>query len=161
MFAAHVRKNGDIQSVEEHCQHTAQIASVILSDHALMNTGYLAGLLHDMGKYSQAFHHYIMDGFHGKSVIKGSVVHTFAGVRLLLDMFHKNDGRSYSDIFCELIAYAVGAHHGLFDVVDEDMNSGFQYRREKHQEYLDFRKSMNEKNGKLLSACHFQKYMVY
>jgi hypothetical protein len=27
--------------------------------------------------------------------------------------------------------------------------------------YLDFRKSMNEKNGKLLSACHFQKYMVY
>lgn len=135
MFAAHVRKNGDIQSVEEHCQHTAQIASVILSDHGLMNTGYLAGLLHDMGKCSQAFHNYIMDSFHGNSVIKGSVVHTFAGVRLLLDMFHKDDGRSYSDISCELIAYAVGAHHGLFDVVDEDMNSGFQYRREKHQEY--------------------------
>ena len=135
MFVAHVRKNGDIQSVEEHCQHTAQITSVILSDHGLMNTGYLAGLLHDMGKYSQAFHHYIMDSFNGKPVTKGSVVHTFAGVRLLLEMFHKNDGQSFSDISCELIAYAIGAHHGLFDVVDEDMNSGFQYRMENHQEY--------------------------
>ena len=135
MFAAHVRKNGDIQSVEEHCKHTAQITSVVLSDHGLMNTGYLAGLLHDMGKYSQAFHNYIMDSFYGKPVIKGSIVHTFAGVRLLLEMFHKNDGQSYSDISCELIAYAIGAHHGLFDIVDEDMNSGFQYRRENHQEY--------------------------
>ena len=85
MFAAHVRKNGDIQSVEEHCKHTAQITSVVLSDHGLMNTGYLAGLLHDMGKYSQAFHNYIMDSFYGKPVIKGSIVHTFAGVRLLLE----------------------------------------------------------------------------
>ena len=135
MFAAHVRQNGDIQTVEEHCRHTAKITSVILSDHGLMNTGYLAGLLHDMGKYSQAFHHYIMDSFNGKPVAKGSVVHTFAGVRLLLEMFHKNEGGSFSDISCELIAYAVGAHHGLFDIVDDDMNSGFQYRIEKHQEY--------------------------
>ena len=138
MFAAHVRKNGDIQSVEEHCQHTAKNTSVILSDHGLINTGYLAGLLHDMGKYTKAFHHYIIDSFNGKPVAKGSVVHTFAGFRLLLEMFHKNDGQSFSDISCELIAYAIGAHHELFDVVDENMNSGFQYRMEKHQEKAAF-----------------------
>lgn len=135
MFAAHVRKNGDVQSTEEHCKHTAEIASFILNDYGLGNAGYLAGLLHDMGKFSQAFHNYIMDGFNGKPVKKGSVVHTFAGVRFLLDEFHKNQGTSLTDISCELIAYAIGAHHGLFDVVDEDMDSGFQYRKEKHQEH--------------------------
>lgn len=134
MFIAHIRSNGDCQSVEEHCQNTAVIASNVLSDIRLKNAGHLAGLLHDMGKYTRAFNDYITDNFLGKPVHKGSVVHTFAGVRYLMEHFHSVKF-GFSDIACELIAYAVGAHHGLFDAVDPEKCSGFQYRMEKRQEY--------------------------
>ena len=50
MFAAHVREDGEIQSVETHCEHVAKIAASVLSDLGLSQAGYLAGLLHDMGK---------------------------------------------------------------------------------------------------------------
>lgn len=33
----------------------------------------------------------------------------------------------------ELLAFAVGAHHGMFDCVDEDGNSGFVHRMEKEE----------------------------
>ena len=135
MFIAHIRQNGDSQSVKEHCQNTAIIASNVLSDIQLGHAGYLAGLLHDMGKCSQVFQRYLFDSFLGKPVQKGSVVHTFAGVRYLLERFHHFSSFSFADIACELIAYAIGAHHGLFDVVDDKQSSGFQYRLENHQEY--------------------------
>ncbi len=137
MFIAHIRQNGESQSVKKHCQNTAIIASNVLSDIQLEHAGYLAGLLHDMGKCSQAFHLYITDSFLGKPVKKGSVVHTFAGVRYLMEHFHHAASFSFADIACELIAYAIGAHHGLFDAVDDQQHSGFIYRLETHQEHYE------------------------
>lgn len=136
MFIAHIRQNGDSQSVKEHCQKTAIIAYNVLSDIQLGHAGYSAGLLHDMGKCTQAFQRYITDSFLGKPVQKGSVVHTFAGVRYVMERFHTLKF-SFTDIACELIAYAIGAHHGLFDAVDHDQISGYQYRIEKRQEYYE------------------------
>ena len=135
MLIAHIRANGDSQSVKAHCQNTADIAANILTDTELKSAGYLAGLLHDMGKCTKAFNDYITDSFLGKPVKKGSVVHTFAGVRYLMEHFHHESSFSFADIACELIAYAVGAHHGLFDAVDDRGYSGFKYRLENHQEH--------------------------
>ena len=147
MFIAHIRQNGETQSVKEHCQNTAVIAANVLSDVHLDRTGYLAGLLHDMGKCSRAFYCYITDSFYGKPVKRGSVVHTFAGVRYMLENFHHTSSFSFADISCELITYAIGAHHGLFDVVDNQQCSGFIYRMEKHQEYYE------EVKKNFLSEC--------
>ena len=84
-------------------------------------------MVHDAGKYTESFADYITRGGNGETVRRGSVNHTFAGVRMMFDMFHELN--NYNECWtCELTAYAAGAHHGLFDAVDENGESGFEHR---------------------------------
>lgn len=135
-FPAHIciRADGtqDIQTVTEHCRGTARYAAECLSGIGLSNAAYLSGLLHDLGKSTAQFQAYIEAAANGESVKRGTVVHTFAGARLLLEQYHGPEPASYGDITCELLAFAVGAHHGLFDCVGETRASGFQHRRLSH-----------------------------
>lgn len=66
----------------------------------------------------------------GWTAVRGSVNHSFAAVRYLLEHYH---GRvsPCGPLTVELLAYAAGAHHGLFGCVDADHRSGFQHRMEK------------------------------
>ncbi len=43
------------QSVETHCQNTAAYAAQALSPVSLAASGYLTGLIHDIGKYTDKF----------------------------------------------------------------------------------------------------------
>ncbi len=132
-FPAHIRLGeGDpaVQSVQEHCRETAQIAAETLRAIGLGSGAYLAGLLHDAGKFTQAFRYYLECAARGEPVSRGRVNHTFAGTRYLLTRYH--DSGNYGDmgpIVAELLAYAVGAHHGLFDCMgSEKRPHGFQHR---------------------------------
>ena len=58
-YAAHIRENGDVQTVAEHCRNTAEYCSKYAADVGMKNTGMLAGLLHDMGKLCSDFNGYI------------------------------------------------------------------------------------------------------
>lgn len=128
---AHIRRNSDgtieRQTIEEHCRHTAEIASELLKPIGAENAAYLAGYLHDMGKCKQEFQEYLEKSFNGESVTKGSVIHTFAGVKYVLDKYHKN-GSEVTRIIAEIIAYAIGAHHGLFDIDITGKENGFNHR---------------------------------
>lgn len=121
--------NGEIawQSVRDHLIGTAQRAAQCLRPVGLEKTGYLAGLLHDMGKYTGDFQQYLAAGG-GK---RGSVIHTFQGCRYMMEKYHRNDDELPSIIASELIAFAIGAHHGLFDCVDSAQRLGMQYRSQK------------------------------
>lgn len=135
-FPAHIRirKDGtqDMQTVSEHCRGTANYAAECLSSVGLSQAAYLSGLLHDLGKATEQFRAYIESAANGEDVKRGSVVHTFAGARMLLDRHHGTAPTSYEDITCELLAFAIGAHHGLFDCVGEKRTSGFQHRLLSH-----------------------------
>lgn len=136
VFPAHIKSTSDgtkeIQTVAEHCRKAACYAEECLSDIGLSKAAYLAGLLHDMGKATLQFKTYIENAAEGKAVRRGTVVHTFAGVRFLLERYHGAEPATYDDISSELLAFAIGAHHGLFDCVGEDRSSGFQHRRSSH-----------------------------
>lgn len=109
------------------------ISAKALEKVGLSGCGYFSGLLHDCGKFKPSFKEYIIAASRGENVRRGSVIHTFAGARYILEHFHSENTKnlSYGDIAAEMLAYSVGAHHGLFDCVNEDGENGFLYRLNK------------------------------
>lgn len=144
-YPAHIRKvDGKkyIQTVEEHCRGVAEIAAELLRDIGLEKTAYLSGMVHDLGKFSENFKNYIEKAADGEKVQRGSVNHTFAGVRFLLEKHSDEQLSGFIDIVLEILAYAVGAHHGLFDCVDDNNNNGFTKRIQK--EGIDYLNAAQE-----------------
>lgn len=141
-YLAHIRrdlseKTTAVQTVEEHCRSTAKYAAQALEPVSLTASGYLAGLIHDAGKYTASFQKYLADQI-GQ---RGSVNHTFAGVRLLLERFFRAGVEDFSDVACELLSLASGSHHGLFDCVDDRGKNGFEYRLTK--DGIDYEEAVN------------------
>ncbi|MDY3617582.1 CRISPR-associated helicase Cas3' [Agathobaculum sp.] len=117
------------QPLAAHCRQCAVYASAS-APPGMEKTAYLAGLLHDMGKYSTAFQDYLRRAAAGEEVRRGSVNHTFAGARYALERWHTDKEQSFRSLACELVAYAVGAHHGQFDCIALDGADGFRRRLE-------------------------------
>ncbi len=130
-YLAHIRQDRDgctnIQTVDEHCRNTAEYARRALEEIGLGQGACLAGLIHDAGKCKQEFQRYLLEN----QGARGTVNHTFAGCRMILEHFHSREDSQ--KITAELLAYAAGAHHGLFDCMDEQGKSGFQHRMEKKE----------------------------
>nr|WP_297708483.1 CRISPR-associated helicase Cas3' [uncultured Butyrivibrio sp.] len=130
VYPAHIDSDNKIQTVKEHCLGTADIAGKLLETVSLASVGKFTGIIHDMGKYTDKFKEYIVKAQKGEHVVRGSVNHTFSGVKLILDTYRKGDG-SWDDLIAEITAYAVGAHHGLFDCINDERENGFVNRRTK------------------------------
>ena len=133
-YFAHITQDGATQTVLEHLQGTAKRASMCLSGIRLEKAAYLAGLLHDLGKLTEEFQAYLLLGDHSR---RGSVIHTFQGCRYLLeqDLPAAQQDAVLRQYTAELLAFAVGAHHGLFDCIDDSGKSGLQYRKEKENTF--------------------------
>ena len=60
---AHISPQPDgppfLQTASSHCRNTAQPAAERLTSLGLKQTAYLAGLLHDMGKFTIRFEDYL------------------------------------------------------------------------------------------------------
>ena len=123
MFLAHIRM-GEAgmaqQALADHFRNTAWYAADCLCGVGLRHSGMLLGLVHDCGKFKEEFQKYLQN----PNGIQGSVNHTFAGTRLLLERYH-GSGDGMQSLAAELRAFASGSHHGLFDCVDEKGSSGF------------------------------------
>ena len=132
---AHIRKgdNGEeIQKLLEHLEQAAIYASDALQRKYFQASVQMIALIHDMGKATVDYQRYLKKAADGEKVVRGSVNHTFAAVRWILERYQdtKRWGR-YASFTADLLAYASCAHHGLFDCVDPNHRSGFQNRLEK------------------------------
>ena len=139
LFKAHINGN-KIQTCQEHSINTARYAKNYAGEVGIKNTAYLCGLLHDVGKCTEEFNNYIEAAVRGEDVNKGSVIHTFAGVVMVLSEYHSHynpdaENSPYKNLTAELIAGAIGSHHGQFDIYNADGKSGFEHRFEKQPEY--------------------------
>lgn len=137
MFIAHITKseNGYIeQSVAEHVRNVAYLSANNLEHLNLYNAAYLAGLLHDLGKCKQEFEQYIVAAANGEETHKGKVNHTFSGVIWLWQKYHQINSTDEQKFACEIIAFSIGSHHGLFNSVSEDGADGFMHRLEYMQD---------------------------
>lgn len=126
-FPAHIRiEDGQeiYQTNAEHSWNSARYAAERLECVQLDAAGKFAASVHDMGKMRAESARYQYDAAHGLPVRRGSVNHTFAGVRFILSRYYSEDNE-----LAEILAYAAGAHHGLFDCIDDRRGvSGFGHR---------------------------------
>ena len=98
MYIAHIRESdSEIQSVKEHLQNTAYRAKVFADSFNNGNYGYIAGLFHDIGKYSSMFQKKISCNSNDK------VDHSTAGAIEINNAYK---------IFGKLLAYCIAGHHG-------------------------------------------------
>ncbi|GHS88669.1 CRISPR-associated helicase/endonuclease Cas3 [Campylobacterota bacterium] len=74
---------------------------------------YVAGLLHDFGKYTQEFQDYLRKSIRGEKVHRGEVIHSRQGAKFVLEMINE-------PLVAEIIANVIAAHHGgLYDGVSD------------------------------------------
>lgn len=116
-YIAHVRSSDHaIQTVKEHLLDAQELAEKWGSSLRISKVCGLAALLHDLGKYSDAFQDYIRRATAGEKVTRGEVDHATAGGRLLFDMLK---GTSVTkQLLAEIVSNAIISHHGnLHDYV--------------------------------------------
>ncbi|MDD2402095.1 MAG: CRISPR-associated helicase Cas3' [Clostridia bacterium] len=97
-YYAHSSKNTEKpwQTVVEHLSETARIAKDNASKFNAGEFGYICGLLHDIGKYSQKFQQKI----HGEIL---NVDHSSAGAKEVVNLYGQAVGK--------LLAYCIAGHH--------------------------------------------------
>ncbi|RUL83506.1 CRISPR-associated helicase Cas3' [Tautonia sociabilis] len=128
MYYAHTvngRPEKDWEPLREHLECTAQLAKQFASTFGAGAWGELAGLWHDLGKYSEAFQAYLRasaggDGGVHRAEVAGKVDHSTAGAQRAASLGPL--GR--------LLAYCIAGHHaGLPD--NEGEASSLRSRLEK------------------------------
>lgn len=123
---AHLAEDGRVHGLEEHLRGTAKLASRFAAEFGCAGWGRLAGLWHDLGKFSSDFQRYIraaggIDGHvEGKP---GRVDHSTAGGLHALDKFDKL-GRVF--------AYLIAGHHAGLPDWQGDGGASLAQRLENH-----------------------------
>ena len=138
-YIARVRgSDSKVQSIEEHLLQAAAYSKLAANKVGVPDAGELLGLMHDFGKYSQAFQSYIKvqcglsELETGKAQAKGSVDHSTAGAQWIWDVLPKADG---GVICAHILAMCIASHHsGLIDSIDNDFNNTFLNRIAKSDE---------------------------
>jgi CRISPR-associated endonuclease/helicase Cas3 len=121
---AHVSEDGRFHLLEHHLLETAHCAAQMAAEFGASEWAYLAGLWHDLGKYSPAFQSMIRtaSGLDANIETKtGRVDHSTAGCVHAMKQF---------GCIGRVVAYIIGGHHaGLPDWQGESSGMGDLVRR--------------------------------
>lgn len=121
-FFAHSGKSNDRsdwQRLDEHARNVAALAAQFATPIGLERAGYLAGLLHDLGKYTPAF----QERLTGSQEL---VDHSTAGAAHAVELANKS---SDDWLMAQLIAYGILGHHA--GLPDRRGPTGFDERIER------------------------------
>ena len=145
-YIAHIKLEEDrrvIQSVTDHLEQVAKIASSNASKIGLSKAGELIGLMHDLGKYSRAFQNYIgsatgiidqdEDEYVDAGKLKGKIDHSTAGSKFVWNKAI-NETKQIQ-VVAQLLSLCIASHHsGLIDCLNMDGENEFEKRMAKSEE---------------------------
>jgi CRISPR-associated endonuclease/helicase Cas3 len=125
-FVARRRKSDQKeQPVYEHLQEVSAECARLAKKIGAEDAGRLIGLLHDFGKYSNAFQDYITKNTANKR--RGEVDHATAGAQQVWQVF--KDYNIHGQLTGQILALCLASHHGgLLDCLKPDGKPGFQKR---------------------------------
>ncbi len=128
---AHVRQlDGDVQALQSHLKNVAALCRCFAAKLAMAECGELIGLLHDLGKYADAFQAYIKsatgllnqdedEDFVDAADLKGKIDHSTAGAQFIWQALSKHG--QLGEIVGQVLALCVASHHsGLIDCLAAD-----------------------------------------
>lgn len=139
-FIAHIRRTDfQKQLLSDHLKAVQKLAEQYGAKIGIPHITGLAGMFHDMGKYSDAFQQYLKEAINNPDAPpkRGSVDHSTAGGKYLMESFHIK----YSFLI-ECVANAIYSHHGqLKDMINADGESPFLKRKDYKDDFeLEYEK---------------------
>jgi CRISPR-associated endonuclease/helicase Cas3 len=148
-YIAHIRESDqEIQTVAEHLLETQQLAESYGDKIGIRHITGLAGMLHDLGKYTDKFQNYIRLAVQNPDnpPKRGGVDHSTAGGKLLFNLFHIQPQGAFDKqdfmnkaLLSEVVGNAIISHHAyLQDFLGPALESKFLDRvRDRELEGFD------------------------
>ena len=131
-YIAHVRENDRLkQPLHIHLTEVAQITKKLAEKISAPLAGELIGLMHDFGKFSQAFQIYIQsatgllnpdidDEYVDAAGLKGKIDHSTAGAQWIYQQLKIYGKRGEGQLIAQILALCVASHHsGLINCLDD------------------------------------------
>ncbi len=141
---AHIREaDKGQQFLREHLKEVAELAGEFAEKAGLSSSGRLVGLLHDFGKYSDAFQHYLKsaqgmldqdhDNYTDAKAAKGKIDHSSAGAQKVWKHYA---AKSINLPYAQILALCISSHHsGLIDCLSAEGEQVFSKRMNKEDKY--------------------------
>lgn len=128
-FIAHIRSiDHHYQSVEEHLKNVASLARRYGEPIGVGAHAELAGLLHDMGKFTTHFSKYIKNAALHQEIASKKIDHSTAGAKYLHEQFYH--GTNLEKLVIEIVGMAILFHHsGLQNFSQLDLSQSDYLRR--------------------------------
>lgn len=121
---AHTRQGSgetDVQTLQDHSRHVAEICAELCGRIGLRNLGYLTGLLHDAGKAHPKWQTHLRENTSEK------IGHAYAGMLWLWE--NRTGGGDSQTLAAQFSALAIGCHHsGRGDMISPDGADRFEER---------------------------------
>jgi len=141
-IARYRQSDGSPQALAEHLEGASALASGFSTKIGLPAFGELMGLVHDFGKYSEAFQSYIEsaagkiepddDEYVDAVRMRGKIDHSTAGAQYI---WERRANSPFGQIAAEIMAICVASHHsGLIDSLAPDGTDLFSKRLDKPAE---------------------------
>lgn len=121
-YIAHVRRTDhNSQTVETHLTETAAISRNLAAKLDLPHAGELLGLMHDFGKYSEAFQEYIkaVTGVNPDTDVEdtlpngGKIDHSTAGAQWVYGRLKKfGAANGIGELAGQILGLCIASHHG-------------------------------------------------
>jgi len=164
-YVAHVRQ-GDrqVQSVKTHLLEVRELAETYGAKIGVKHIAGLAGVLHDLGKYTTAFQDYIWEAVNNPDSPpkRGSVDHSTAGGKLLYERYHQGRPSAHPWILAEVVGNAILSHHSyLQDFIGPELESAYLTRvcDKKSEELKEFERTVDLFFANVMSESEFQIYV--
>lgn len=161
-YIAHIRESdGQIQTVKEHLLGVKELAESYGEKLGVMYLTGLAGMLHDLGKYTNEFKEYILEAVSNSfsPPKRGSVDHSTAGGKILYKLFHEENITCYKGIVAEIVGNAIISHHSyLQDFLNPELESNY-LNRVRDKELAEFEITKQNFFEQVISEKDFHDYV--
>lgn len=152
------------QSLAEHCGNTAMFCSELCKKIGMSHLGFLAGLIHDMGKANENYQIYLKNTTYGLlcAFSKGELHHAPVGAIFAYEMWYKTETSQAERLTAQILAMVIHAHHsGFGDILSLSKTSPFHQMLRRDKNELSYDESLENYYREVCGRDVLEKYYLH